>query len=56
MRIVLIVSGENRSVEANPIMSLLMNGVLCRCDTYLRIDSAVQHSAEFMLGEAASHD
>jgi len=33
-----------------------MSGVLCRCGTYLRIESAVQLAAETMRNEAASHD
>jgi isoquinoline 1-oxidoreductase alpha subunit len=33
-----------------------MNGVLCRCGTYLRIESAVQRAAEVLRDEAASHD
>jgi isoquinoline 1-oxidoreductase alpha subunit len=33
-----------------------MNSVLCRCGTYLRIESAVQRAAEAMRNETASHD
>ena len=33
-----------------------MSGVLCRCGTYLRIESAVQRAAEVMRNEEASRD
>lgn len=32
-----------------------MSGVLCRCGTYLRIESAVQRAAEIMRKETANH-
>jgi len=33
-----------------------MNGVLCRCGTYLRIEAAVQRAAESIRDEGASRD
>ncbi|MDH3468197.1 MAG: (2Fe-2S)-binding protein [Gammaproteobacteria bacterium] len=33
-----------------------MNSVLCRCGTYLRIESAVRRAAEVMRNKEASHD
>jgi len=33
-----------------------MNGVLCRCGTYLRIESAIQRAAESIRNEETSHD